>query len=158
MDNELTIKNKEKINNKKILEEGKKAAMPTELYVEKTTELYELNQKQKRINKNINEKRREIEELYTNKAKDTVEGNYKRKGPGIIRQTLTADILIYSAISLIVYFFLSKLAYLERGYKSIGGEGFFLILPLFIIFNRLIDVIDKEARKKEQIKKERVLL
>lgn len=147
MDSELTrIQKSEKVNQRNLVEEGRKAAMLASLYMEKQAEMYDINERQKRFNRNITAKRRQMERSYIQKAEDIIHGRYRKRRPSILRRVFTPQIIIYSIISIIIYLFWAKLAYIERGYKAIGGEGFFLILPLLLIAYRIGNLIDKEAR------------
>lgn len=57
MDSELIrIQQREEINDKNLIEESRKAVMLAALYTEKTMEIGELNDRQKRFNRNINQK------------------------------------------------------------------------------------------------------
>lgn len=70
MDSELIrIQQREEINDKNLIEESRKAVMLAALYAEKTMEIGELNDRQKRFNRNINQKRREMERMYVKKQK-----------------------------------------------------------------------------------------
>lgn len=77
--------------------------------------------------------------------------NRKRKKTW--KDTLVKYILLTIA-GIILFHFGSEVAYAERGYKAIGGEGFALLLPLFylIISHTVQDfVLDlRELKKDEQ--------
>lgn len=151
MDSELIrIQQREKVNQRNLIEEGRKAAMLASLYVEKRAQMYDINERQQRFNRNINAKRKEMERAYIQRAEDIIHGRLKKKRTSIIRRIFTPQILFYSLISIIIYIFWAKLAYIERGYKAIGGEGFFLILPLLLVAFRIGNIIDKEARKEDR--------
>lgn len=151
MDSELIrIQQREEINDKNLIEESRKAVMLAALYTEKTMEIGELNDRQKRFNKNINQKRREMERMYVKKAKEIVDGKYRKKRPSILSRVFAPHIIFYSFLSIIVYICLAKLAYMERGYKAIGGEGFFLILPIILVAFRIGNLIDKDANKRNK--------
>lgn len=146
----LRMQKREKANQRNLIEEGRKAAMLASLYIEKRAEMYDINERQKRFNRNINAKRRDMERAYIQRAEDIIHGRLKKKRTSIIRRVFTPQILIYSIVSIIIYIFCAKLAYIERGYKAIGGEGFFLVLPLILIAFRFGNIMDKEARKENR--------
>lgn len=151
MDREIIkINYKDKRNDRDLLEESKKAARLAALYTEKTLEMEDLNFKQKRYNREINERRRELKELYIEEAKEIVDGKYRRRRPSIMARVFSPQIIIFCFLSLIVYICLAKLAYIDRGYRAIGGEGFFLIFPLLILTFRFGNLVDKDARRRNK--------
>ena len=81
----------------------------------------------------------------------TTMNNRKRKKTW--KDTLVKYILLTIA-GIILFHFGSEVAYAERGYKAIGGEGFALLLPLFyLIISRTVQdfVLDlRELKKDEQ--------
>lgn len=88
--------------------------------------------------------------MYVKKAKEIVDGKYKKKRPSILSRVFAPHIIFYSFLSIIVYICLAKLAYMERGYRAIGGEGFFLILPIILVAFRIGNLIDKDANKRNK--------
>jgi len=57
-----------------------------------------------------------------------------------------------TAFGILLYMFAAKYAFEERGYFAVGGEGFFLFLPVFyylaatMIRNIIRDIKDRKKR------------
>ncbi len=137
-------------------EEYRKITELTKLYYRQMAELRSLNHRQKKINRNINRRKKQLIKENKKIAIAIIEGqeggSIEVKKPGVIRQAIDGNYIVASIISLLVYVISSKIAYIERGYKAIGGEGFFLIFPIILLAFKAAKIMD-ENNSKEQKKK-----